>query len=62
MTDDQELVFGAAGDPGGVFAALSREFTVRTDPPTAARWTWLDTPDWRLLRQGMALREVRHGR
>ncbi len=62
MTDDQELVFGAAGDPGGVFAALSGEFTVRTDPPTAARWTWLDTPDWRLLRRGMALREVRHGR
>lgn len=62
MTDDQELVFGAAGDPGGVFAALSSEFTVRTDPPTAARWTWLDTPDWRLLRRGMALREVRNGR
>jgi CHAD domain-containing protein len=62
VTEDQELVFGAAGDPGGVFAALSGEFTVRTDAPTAARWTWLDTPDWRLLRRGMALREVRQGR
>jgi CHAD domain-containing protein len=62
VTEDQELVFGAAGDPGGVFAALSGQFTVRTDPPTADRWTWLDTPDWRLLRRGMALREVRHGR
>lgn len=62
MSDlDLELAFATATDPGGVFAVLSTQFTVRAADARRARWTWLDTPDWRLRRSGMALREVRRG-
>jgi CHAD domain-containing protein len=56
------MLFGAATDPGQVSAALESRYRLRIDPPTPARWTCLDTADWRLHRTGMSLRDTRRGR
>ncbi len=57
----RELMFGAAADPGEVFAALSARYCVQTDPATSLRWICLDTADWRLHRAGMTLLDARRG-
>jgi len=57
-----EVLFSAATDPGQVFAALGDRYTVRIEPLPAARWTCLDTADWRLHDAGMSLRDARQGR
>ncbi|HEY7007941.1 MAG TPA: CHAD domain-containing protein [Jatrophihabitantaceae bacterium] len=57
-----ELLFGAATDPGQVSTALEERYALRIDAPTLARWTCLDTADWRLHRTGMTLRDARQGR
>jgi CHAD domain-containing protein len=57
-----ELLFGVATDPGQVSDALSGRYRVEIEPPTAARWTCLDTADWRLHKNGMTLRDARRGR
>lgn len=56
------MLFGAATDPGQISAALESRYALRIDPPMAARWTCLDTADWRLHRTGMTLRDARQGR
>jgi CHAD domain-containing protein len=58
----RELLFSAAGDAGQVFAALSTRYTVLAAPATSGSWTCLDTPDWRLHKAGLTLRDARTGR
>lgn len=55
------MVLASPDDPDKVFAALSTQFHVRAEPPTRARWSYLDTADWRLHRAGMTLRDSRSG-
>jgi CHAD domain-containing protein len=50
--------FWASPEPsaiGAAFTALTRIYTVAMGRPVATRRIWLDTVDWRLYRQGMAL-------
>ena len=57
-----ELLFRVATDPGQVSDALSARYRVEVAPPTVARWTGLDTADWRLHKAEMTLRDARRGR
>jgi len=57
-----ELLFGAAADPGHIFATLSTRYQVHVEPTVDGRWMCLDTADWRLHRANMTLRDSREGR